>query len=99
MRGYTRLRLPVVVINVVETVSAFSRDATPVVLGATSVASLDALVSSKFGHRHLPAAAAARPDVLLQYTRLPLPVVVGNVVGTVAAVPIYLPFVIFAAAA
>ena len=118
MSSDTRLGLPVVIVYVVETVSAFSRDATSVIFSSASIASLYPLAAPELGHGHLPAAAAARPDVLLEDPRLSLSIVVPmgtstgetspsirdagkrrNVVGAVAAVPIYLSFVIFAAAA
>ena len=119
VRGDARLTLSIFIVYVVETVSAFSRDAAPVIFSSASIASLYPLVSSKLGHGHLPTATtAARPDVLLEDPRLSLSIVVPmgtstgetspsirdagkrrNVVGAVAAVPIYLSFVIFAAAA
>ena len=117
MSSDTRLGLPVVIVYVVETVSAFSRDATSVIFSSASIASLYPLAAPELGHGHLPT-ATARPNILLQYARLSLSIVVPmgkstnetppsirdagkrrNVVGAVAAVPIYLSFVIFAAAA
>ena len=117
MSSDTRLGLPVVIVYVVETVSAFSRDATSVIFSSASIASLYPLAAPELGHGHLPT-ATARPDVLLEDPRLSLSIVVPmgtstgetspsirdagkrrNVVGAVAAVPIYLSFVIFAAAA
>ena len=119
VRGHTRLRLPIVVINVVEGIPALACYASAVVLCASPISCLHALVAPELGDGHLPTATtAARPDVLLEDPRLSLSIVVPmgtstgetspsirdagkrrNVVGTVAAVPIYLSFVIFAAAA
>ena len=120
MSSDTRLGLPVVIVYVVETVSAFSRDATSVIFSSASIASLYPLAAPELGHGHVAAAAAstARPNVLIEDPRLSLSIVVPmgtstgetspsirdagkrrNVVGAVAAVPIYLSFVIFAAAA
>ena len=76
MSSDTRLGLPVVIVYVVETVSAFSRDATSVIFSSASIASLYPLAAPELGHGHLPAAAAARPDVLLEDPRLLLPVVI-----------------------
>ena len=118
VRGDARLFLAVVIADIVHAIASFARDTAAVVLGAAPISCLHALAAPKLGHGHLPAAAAARPDVLLQYARLALAVIVPmgtstgetspsirdagkrrNVVGAVAAVPIYLSFVIFAAAA
>ena len=118
VRRNARLLFAIVIADVIHRISSLARDATPIVLGAAPISCLHALAAPELGHGHLPAAAAARPDVLLEDPRLSLSIVVPmgtstgetspsirdagkrrNVVGAVAAVPIYLSFVIFAAAA
>ena len=118
MRRNARLLLAIVVRDVVQGISSLSRDASAVIFSPPAISRFHTLVTPELGHGHLPAAAAARPDVLLEDPRLSLSIVVPmgtstgetspsirdagkrrNVVGAVAAVPIYLSFVIFAAAA
>ena len=118
VRRNARLLLAIVVRDVVQGISSLSRNTTAVVFSSAAISRFHALAAPELGHGHLPAAAAARPDVLLEDPRLSLSIVVPmgtstgetspsirdagkrrNVVGAVAAVPIYLSFVIFAAAA
>mgnify|MGYP001269687620 CR=1 FL=1 len=119
MRGHTRLRLSIVVVDIVQAITSLACYASSVIFSSAAIPGFHAFVASELGDGHLPTATtAARPDVLLEDPRLSLSIVVPmgtstgetspsirdagkrrNVVGAVAAVPIYLSFVIFAAAA
>ena len=100
---YSRLALPIVVGNVVGIITAGSIDFPGIIASAAAVVGLDLITFAK------AAPAARRPgpgprsvllsDQALRDARLSLAVIIGDVVGVVSAVSIYLPGVELAPAA
>ena len=77
MRGHTRLRLPVVVVDVIEGIPSLACYASAVIFSSAAISRFHAFVTPELGDGHLPTATtAARPDVLLEDPRLLLPVVI-----------------------
>ena len=74
--GDARLLFAIVVRDVVQGISSLSRNTTAVVFSSAAISRFHALATPELGYGHLPAAAAARPDVLLEDPRLSLSIVV-----------------------
>ena len=76
VRGHTRLTFSIFIVYVVKRISSLACDAAAVIFSPPAISRFHALATPELGYGHLPAAAAARPDILLEDPRLSLSIVV-----------------------